>query len=242
MHDVLVLPSPFDLGLIMQLGVLLVVVVAGVCLCQDCSFPTNDDLEEVIVNIIRLGDSSSIPIVTIARFHPVCLAFGAQQDRYRLVSVVVEYTCSGHTNCPSGTAVEQIESECGSGIWSNTVLSSTDNTRSVPPDASFNTTTREDCSFCLTAELANNIIGVTTDNVTHCVGECITDKVYYYITNLLTSCVLLHINVYIDQCHKLNIVTLILGDYISHYNIGPGVCRPVCKRSYPPPRSTMIRM
>ena len=157
------------------LSVLVVAVVAGICSCQDCSFPTNDDLEEVIANVIRSGDSPTPPTVTVARFHPVCLAFGAQQDRYRLVSVVVEYTCSGNTNCLSGTAVEQIESECDSGVWSNTVQGSTENTRSVPPDASFNTTTREDCSFCLTAELANNIISVTTNNVTHCVGECITD-------------------------------------------------------------------
>ena len=168
---------------------LVVAVVAGICFCQDCSFPTNDDLEAVIVKVIRSGDSSDPPTVTVAEFHPVCLAFGQQEDHYRLVSVVVEYTCSGHVNCPSDTAVEQIESECDSGVWSNTVLGSTENTRSVTTDASFNTTTREDCSFCLTAELANNIISVTTDSVTHCVGECITDyciiilNVYYYITH-----------------------------------------------------------
>ena len=170
MHDVLVLPSPFDLGLIMQLGVLLVVVVAGVCPCQDCSFPTNGDLEEVISEIIETGSSSTDAVVNVMRFHPVCLAFGAQQDRYRLVSVVVEYTCSGNTNCPSGTAVEQIESECDSGVWSNTVQGSVFDTRSVPPDANFTTTTREDCSFCLSPELASNL-GPTTDSVTHCVGK-----------------------------------------------------------------------
>ena len=152
------------------LSVLVVAVVAGICSCQDCSFPTNGDLEQVITDIIQFGDSSSIPTVTVARFHPVCLAFGQQQDRYRLVSVVVEYTCSGNTNCPSDTAVEQIESECINGAWSNIVQSSALDTRSVPPDASFNTTTRENCSFCLSPELADGM-GATTDTVTHCVGE-----------------------------------------------------------------------
>ena len=152
--------------------ILIVAVVAGTCSCQDCSFPTNGDLEQVIASVIRSGDSSPPPTVTVAEFHPVCLAFGQQQDRYRLVSVVVEYTCSGHANCPQDTAVEQIESECINGVWSNMVLGSVLDTRSVPPDASFSTTTRENCSFCLTAELANSIIGDTTDNVTHCVGEC----------------------------------------------------------------------
>ena len=149
---------------------LVVAVVAGICSCQDCSFPTNDDLEEVISEIIATGDSSADVVINVMRFHPVCLAFGAQQDRYRLVSVVVEYTCSGHDDCPSGTAVEQIESECNSGEWSNTVQGSVLDTRSVPPDANFTTTTREDCSFCLSPELASSI-GPTTDSVTHCVGK-----------------------------------------------------------------------
>ena len=151
---------------------MLFVVVAGICSCQECSFPTNDDLEQVIANIIPTGDSSSTPDVNVMRFHPVCLAFGVQQDHYRLVSVVVEYTCSGNINCPSGTAVEQIESECDSGMWSSTVLGSVGNTRSVITEANFTTTTREDCSFCLSPELASSLRGITNVNhVTHCVGE-----------------------------------------------------------------------
>ena len=154
----------------MHFNVLIVAVVAGLCSCQECSFPTNDDLEQVISEIIPTGDSPSTPDVNVMRFHPVCLAFGQQQDRYRLVSVVVEYTCSGSTNCPSGTAVEQIESECVSGVWSNEVEGNTDNTRSTTTEASFTTTTREDCSFCFSPELADTL-GPTTDSVTHCVGK-----------------------------------------------------------------------
>ena len=52
----------------------------------------------IVNNIIRFGDISSLPTVTVAMFHPVCPAFGQQQDHYRVVSVVVEYTCSGHAN------------------------------------------------------------------------------------------------------------------------------------------------
>ena len=154
---------------------LFVALVAGICSSQqECLFPTNDDLVQVISEIFRTGDSPTPPTVTLLRFHPVCLAFGRQQDRYRLVSIVVEYTCSGNTNCPSGTVVEQIESQCNDGVWSNVVLGSTENTRLVTPDADFSTTTREDCSLCLSPELANSVVGVTTDNVTHCLGKCIT--------------------------------------------------------------------
>ena len=150
-------------------------VVAGLCSCElDCSFPTNDDLEVVIASIAIAGDSPSSPTVNVIRFHPVCLAFGEQQDRYRSVSVVVEYTCSGNANCPSGTAVEQIESGCDGEAWSNRVLGSTDNVRSVFTEANFTTTTREDCSYCLSPELAPTIGAPDNiDSVTHCLGECI---------------------------------------------------------------------
>ena len=156
------------------LSVLVVAMVAGLCSCQEeCLFPTYDDLEQVISEIIPTGDSPSAPDVTVMDFHPVCLAFGQQQDHYRLVSVVVNYTCSGNTNCPSSTAVEQIESGCVSGVWSNEVEGNVDFTRSTTTEASFTTTTREDCSFCLSPELADTL-GPTTDSITHCVGECIT--------------------------------------------------------------------
>ena len=146
---------------------LIVAIVAGICSCQEeCSFPTNDDLEQAIAAIIEIRDRSNDADVNVMRFHPVCLAFGQQQDRYRHVSVVVEYTCSGNTNCPSGTAVEQIETGCASGVWFNRV------TRSITTEASFTTTTREDCSFCFSPEIAGSE-GATTDSVTHCVGECI---------------------------------------------------------------------
>ena len=64
-------------------------------------------------------------------FHPVCLAFDNVQDHYRAVSVLVEYTCTGNPSCPSGTAVEQIESECSNGDWSNVVQGSTEITLQI---------------------------------------------------------------------------------------------------------------
>ncbi|CAI8036485.1 CUB and sushi domain-containing protein 3, partial [Geodia barretti] len=84
-------------------------------------------------------------------------------------SVVVHYTCSGHNSCPPGTAVEQIESGCESGRWSNRVEGSTSFTRSQTTEASLSTTAREDCSACLSPELASEL-GITTDSVTHCVA------------------------------------------------------------------------
>ena len=144
-------------------------VVAGLCSCQQqCLFPTNDDLELVIAMIL-VEESPPPPTINVIRFHPVCLAFGEQQDRYRVVSVVLEYTCSGNTNCPPGTVVEQIDSVCNGGRWSPV---STENVpRPVFTEANFTTTTREDCLFCLSQEM--NQIQLPIDNVTHCLGECV---------------------------------------------------------------------
>ena len=79
-----------------------------------------------------------------------CLAFGYQKDLYRAVSVVVEYTCSGNSNCPVGSVMEQIESECEDGDWClvSSVQGSVEDTRSQSPLADFSTEMREDCSFC----------------------------------------------------------------------------------------------
>ena len=172
----MVLPIPtlqLKMKLRRPLQILLVAAVAGICSCQqDCVFPTNDDLEVVIGGIFISGDSPTPPVINVMRFHPVCLAFGEKQDRYRYVSVVVEYTCTGKTNCPPGTAVEQIEFQCSvGGMWSNSVQGSTENTRTVDPQASFSTTTREDCVFCLSPERSGTL---STDDVTHCVGECVS--------------------------------------------------------------------
>ena len=146
-------------------------VVTGMymCSCQDCTYPTNDDLKDLIKVVIASGDSSTTHSVNVIRFHPVCIAFSEKQGLYRSLSVVVQYTCSGHANCPPGTAEEQIESDCINGQWSNNVLSITKSTHSLAALANFSTTTREDCAFCLSPELAN-MFSLTTDAVTHCVG------------------------------------------------------------------------
>ena len=154
------------------LVVLVVATVAGICSCQKCTLPTSRDLEDVIEDIIANDDGSPTPSVNVMSFHPVCLALDDVQDRYRAVSVIVEYTCSGNTRCPSGTAVEQIESECDNGVWSNVVQGSIEYTRSPTPEANFSTSTRQDCVLCVSPELdVASELSLSSDSVTHCVGE-----------------------------------------------------------------------
>ena len=157
------------------LVVLVVATVAGICSCQSCTLPTNEDLEDVIREIIEADDSSSTPNVNVMSIHPVCLAFDDVQDHYRAVSVLVEYSCTGNPSCPSGTVVEQIESECSNGEWSNVVRGSPEFTRSQTTEASVSTSTREDCAFCVSPELdVEAMLSLSPDSVTHCVGEYVT--------------------------------------------------------------------
>ena len=157
---------------------LLIASVVGTSYSQDCSPPTASDLEGVISTIINVGDAAAPPTITVSDFNVVCQFFTQQEGLLRGVSAVVQYTCTGHSNCPSGTVVEQIESECGFGtdgvtvMWANDVEGSTDPSliRSQPADATLSTTAREDCSACISPQLANNVVA-TTDSVTHCVGK-----------------------------------------------------------------------
>ena len=161
----------------MKLRVVLVLLSGLVlCGCQlDCPSPNSTDIAHVISLIVQSGEASSDPVVSISDFNFVCRAFGEQQGRLRGVSVVVEYTCTGHSNCQTDTVVEQIESGCLNGAWSNNVGGTTDSTFILSPldGASLSTTAREDCSRCFSTQLANDA-GISTDPVTHCVGECIS--------------------------------------------------------------------
>lgn len=149
--------------------ILLLATVIGICSGQDCSLPNNYDLEVVIKDIFN----ESKPLIDVLSFHPVCLAFGEVQNRYRAVSVVVNYTCSGASTCSSGISEEQIESDCVAGVWSNMVLGVTQNNRSQNPQASFTTTARENCAFCASPD--HELIDFfSPDSVTHCVGWYVT--------------------------------------------------------------------
>ena len=142
---------------------------------KSCTLPKTGEIEKVIALIIGGGDGAP-PDVTLSDYQTVCRAYDKQQDLARAVSVVVEYTCSGHASCPAGRVLEQIESECIAGQWTNSVLGSTAGVHSptIDHEATLTTTTREDCSFCLSPYLASHR-SLTTDIITHCVGESVHD-------------------------------------------------------------------
>ena len=161
----------------------LVVVVAALVGCfvdhassqSDCAEPTERDFENVIPLVIPDSENPTTPEIDLIDFKPVCLAHSQERGRFRGVSALVAYTCTGNALCPDGTAVEQFEADCDSGSWSHLVRNSGDNTRTQMPNASFSSTNlRENCAFCYSPKLAN-VAGLpsdhTPDDENHCVGE-----------------------------------------------------------------------
>ena len=115
------------------LVVALVALLVASVSCQelDCAFPTNSDIESIIGDALRNADTPAEPTIALmGDFHVVCLAFSEQKDRYRAISVLVQYTCEDNSNCPSGTVTEQFEAECSShNEWTNVVFGSSVFTR-----------------------------------------------------------------------------------------------------------------
>ena len=154
----------------------LVACIIGRAFCQMyCAYPTNSDIADVISLVIRGGDASATADIDLARlFRPVCLAYSQERGRFRGISALVEYTCTGNAACPDGTVVEQFEADCVSGSWSYLVRGSPDNTRTLTPAATFTTELRENCAFCYSPELAT-AAGIPAanrpDDENHCVGE-----------------------------------------------------------------------
>ena len=152
---------------------LLLAAVVRIGFCEDCLPPTTSNMETVIASIITVGDAAASPEITVFNFNIVCRSYARQEGLLRRISAVVQYSCSGHSNCLSGIAEMQVESSCLSGAWSNSVEGITDPSFiiSTPDGATLSTTVWENCSLCASPLLAAEV-GVTTDSLTHCVGEC----------------------------------------------------------------------
>ena len=181
----------------------LVGLLVGSVRCQqlgNCPFPEAANITAIIGESLAAGDSTSTPTITLAGdFTLVCMAFGEQKDRLRAFSALVQYSCSGNSNCPGGTVIEQFEAECTMvQVWTNGVRNTAGLSRTESPMATASTTPREDCSFCASPAV-NVAVGLPRppDEVTHCV--CKSEHVT--IDDVCVSqCVMCNI-VFLAACH-----------------------------------------
>ena len=173
----------WKMRLVFALALVASFVGHGYCQSIDCALPEASDIQPAMADSILAGDNASPPNITITRFEILCLALSEERGRYRGYSVLVEYTCNGYVDCPTGIAEEQFEGECESdnGIWSGSVSGGTSFTRTEDPTAEFDVTVgREDCSVCFSPEKGPDAgldAAINIDPDTHCVGECIALRV-----------------------------------------------------------------
>ena len=120
----------------------------------------------------QAGDNPPRPIVQLFESNIVCLAAGRTQGRYRLVSLIANFSCSGSA-CNNNNAAWQIAQfhfDCRmTGAWTASVAGSTDFLITESPVGNLSTMLRRDCSICVEPQ---QIPSVDVDETTHCRREC----------------------------------------------------------------------
>ena len=145
-------------------------------LAQSCNRITAGDLgsssapssEGLVAEILALEEQQPDLQVQILRYNLVCESIADRPDRFRFLSVVVEYLRNG------STIQSQFEFSCGEimpgvSMWKIMVSGSTEDTVTTPPDAALNTTLRRDCHQCLSPQRS----GSSANNPEHCLGNIV---------------------------------------------------------------------
>ena len=115
-------------------------------------------------------------MITIRNINYVCLVSGTFSGTYKILSVVVEYTCAGFLVCPSVMPLSQYDFSCNSsGMWEDGL---NQHFHRDVADAGLTTPNRTECSFCVAPDhplLA--AIPLPYDDVTHCVGMSVCNTI-----------------------------------------------------------------
>ena len=141
------------------------------------SLPDERTLQSLITTSITAGFTFIVPpMITITNINYVCLVSETFSGTYRILSVVVEYECSGLFLCPSVMPLSQYDFSCNSsGMWEDGL---NQHFHRDVADADLTTPNRTECSFCVAPNhplLA--AIALPYDNVTHCVGMSVCNTI-----------------------------------------------------------------
>ena len=126
-----------------------------------------------------LGQGLFPPLVQLFAFRRVCLSPAASRGLYRFASVIANFSCEGVLCPPSGGVgglnfTAQFDFECvdfANGIGPHWGASLLGGSYTGPPDGTFSTRLRTNCSFCVnpSPDVAG-VLGLTPDVETHCQG------------------------------------------------------------------------
>ena len=144
----------------------------------DCgNLPNATELEGLIRETFRVGDSPPDAEINVRDFNFVCLTPGMFRGTYRKLSVVVSYDCSGSTLCPSASPVSQFDFACNTDeMWIDQLFGTSEFARTNVADATLTTPNRTNCSVCLNS-IHRMVVGISLsvyDETTHCVGTYVS--------------------------------------------------------------------
>ena len=171
------------MGVLFNLGAwLLIVAVTVVSVnCQiDCPMFNVNELGAtdmltqggLIGNAIAAVSGDPSPVsVQVHNSNIVCLRNGLTRDTYSMVSVIVNYTCTGApSECTGNPTLSQFEFECVTGpTWTASVSGSASNIITTPPNGTLSTPLRTDCGVCISP--ARSGFATITNNEHHCGRE-----------------------------------------------------------------------
>jgi len=132
----------------------------------DASAPSTTGLiADSYVN--QAGDNPPRPNVQLFASNIVCLAAGRMRGRYRSVSVIANFSCSGSACDNNNIAwqIAQFHLECIAGTWAASVSGSADFLITESPVGNLSTMLRRDCTLCIEPQQQPQ---ARVDEATHC--------------------------------------------------------------------------
>ena len=172
------------MGVLFNLGACLLIVAVTVV-------PVNCQVDCPMFNVSELGATDMLtqgglignalaavsgdPSLVSVQVHNssiVCLRSGRTRDTYSMVSVIVNYTCTGAPSvCTGNPTLSQFEFECVTGLvsWAASVGGSASNIITTPPNGTLSTPLRTDCGVCISP--ARSGFAAITNNEHHCGRE-----------------------------------------------------------------------
>ena len=122
-------------------AVLVLVFLVYLALCENCTYPNDDDLTDVIHSSITAGLFPPPQSIAILDSTVLCLSPSLERDRYRFATVLVEYY-----SC------------VGLGTWNWYLIFN------ASVVANFSTELRQDCASC-SADSVTGCLGEYTLNI-----------------------------------------------------------------------------
>ena len=148
---------------------LLLMLSLSVCIHSQCSFPTNEEVINLLqftINLLESQDGEPGGTVSdVSPPHFVCLATGGL-DMYESVSIVVNYTFTPKSGGLVEMRVDQFQLVCNlaAGVWNPSSDRLEDNLPSMPFDIEL----KDQCVSCF--ETGHPTL-LNFDNITNCFGE-----------------------------------------------------------------------